>query len=395
MPLLRRTLSIVVAGDAPPSEFRIFSAGQVSTSKGDFVFDAAAAAAVMAEYTKHGVDLMIDYDHASLASVTLDPAQTGKAAGWFNLELRGGELWAVNVRWTQSAASALSQKEWRFMSPAFSVDGDRIVSVLNVAITNMPATRNLQPLMAASKGNAMTVEEFLKVCKALAIDPTTSLDDALAKIQGTGGDSDKEDATAPAADAGADAAPETAAAAPPPPAADAPPGKEKKEDVAASAARLMRLTGATSFVAAVEMVDTFRTSHLELETERTKLASERALLESAERRKLCVELVTLGAEFPATVWADDKATTLKSRWTKMDLAELRAHTAEQRAARGGKAAKAPASAKTGSTDTPVSTDSDTVSLSASERAICDQTGCDPAVFVQLKAFRDSGKPGGI
>src|SRR5690606_21758833 len=80
-----------------------------------------------------------------------DPAQAGKAAGWFELEVRNGELWAVNVRWTPPAAEALRRKEWRFMSPAFSTDDEgRITSLLNVALTNLPATRRLEPLMAAS-----------------------------------------------------------------------------------------------------------------------------------------------------------------------------------------------------------------------------------------------------
>ncbi len=180
-------LSIALAGDEPPNEFRLFTAGTVDTVKGSFVFGPDEAEAVMAEYKTHGIDLMIDYDHASLG-VGVDPALSGKAAGWFNLEVRDGELWAINVRWCPPAAEALRRKEWRFMSPAFSTDGDRIVSVMNVAITNLPATRRLEPLMAASVTalgeNGMTVEEFLAVCKALDVDMSGSLDDALAKIKG-------------------------------------------------------------------------------------------------------------------------------------------------------------------------------------------------------------------
>src|SRR4051812_4032691 len=113
------TLSIVIAGDEPPSEFRVFSAGDNGTTKGTFVFDDAAAKRVMADYAEHGVDLMLDYAHASLDSdLSPNPSQAGKAAGWFNIELRDGELWAVNVRWTEAAASALKAKEWRYMSPA-------------------------------------------------------------------------------------------------------------------------------------------------------------------------------------------------------------------------------------------------------------------------------------
>ncbi len=338
-------------GDTPPSEFCIFTAGTVDTSKGRFVFDADAAATVMAEYTAHGIDLMIDYDHASLASLTLDPAQTGKAAGWFNLELRAGSLWAVNVRWTPPAAAALSRKEWRFMSPAFSTDDGHITALLNVAITNLPATRQLQPLVAASKGSGMTLEEFAKVCKALGIEPTTSLEDAMKKIQG-GGDGDAEDAPPPAGDGGADESTEMAAP-PPPLAADAPPAEEKKADVAASASRLLRLTGADSFGAAVEAVETWRASHLELETERQKLAAERATLEASERREGCRKLVVQASRAPATVWADDSAKAPKKYLAAMAIADFRDYVADAIKANGKPAAiKVPAATAGGAEFSP-------------------------------------------
>lgn len=145
------TLSTALDG-ALPTAFRIFAAGKIDTKKGVFLFDAKAAASVMAEYRLHGSELMVDYDHASLGA-GIDPALSGKAAAWFGLELRnGGELWAVNVRWCAPAADALRRKEWRYMSPAFSTEpgSNRITALLNVALTNLPASRRLEPLVAAS-----------------------------------------------------------------------------------------------------------------------------------------------------------------------------------------------------------------------------------------------------
>lgn len=330
-------LSVVLTGDEPPSEFKIFTAGTVETTKGEFVFDEVAAKAVLAEYAAHGIDLMIDYDHASLSSTCApDPAQAGKAAGWFNIELRNGELWAVNVRWTPPAAEALKRKEWRFYSPAFETKDGHITSLFNVAITNVPATRRLEPLMAASaKGGGMTVEEFIKVCKTLGIDLSGSVEDALAKIKGEKPGNAAEDA----ADGGADDAQETPVAAADPAAAPAAaPEKEKPAEVAAASARFVRLTGKTSLVDALAEAEVWRASHIALETERQTLAAERATLESAERRKLCVDLVAMGAEFPSTVWTDEKATAIKPRWLSMPIDALRSHAAEQLAARGGKVA---------------------------------------------------------
>lgn len=371
-------LSITITGDEPPSEFRIFASGANETKKGTFLFTEASAKSVMAEYVAHGIDLMLDYDHASL-SLALDPAQAGKAAGWFQLAVRNGELWAVNVRWTEPAAEALRRKEWRFMSPAFHADDTgRVLSVTNVAITNLPATRNLEPLMAASitalGENGMSVEEFLKVCKALGVDMSSSLDDAMAKIKGEKPAEEKpaEDESAPVATAD----PEKPAA----------PAEDKPEEIAAALSAVHGLSGKKSFVASVADIRTWHASHVELATERKKLADREAILESAERRKLCVELVTLAGRSPATVWSDDKSTAPKAYLASMPIEAFREFVTDAIKASGGKrhVLKPPASADT--TGEP--------GLTPEQAAICKQTGCDPAVFAKLTAQRDSVKTTG-
>ncbi|HWL89377.1 MAG TPA: phage protease [Polyangiaceae bacterium] len=134
-----------------PKAFRIFAAGWNHTSKGKFLFDDQAAESVLKDYQAQNNDLCIDYDHKAL-----DPearAGDGKAAGWFQLELgEQGGLWAVNVRWTPPAAEALANREWRYFSPAFTADpkSKRILQLVNIALTNIPATRNMKPLVAAS-----------------------------------------------------------------------------------------------------------------------------------------------------------------------------------------------------------------------------------------------------
>lgn len=395
-------LSIVLAGDEPPSEFRIFTAGNVETSKGTFVFDDAAAKAVMSDYATQGNELMVDYDHASLAGLSIDPAQSGKAAGWFNVELRSGELWAVNVRWTEPAAVALRRKEWRYMSPAFQTDdSSRITSLLNVALTNIPATRKLEPLMAASAitalgDNAMSVEEFLKVLKALGIDPSTPLDEAIAKIKGE----KPEDV----ADGGADDVAEGDAPAVPVAAADAaavPPAEDKKEKpeaVAASISRMMRLSDSKSFADLLSKFETYRDSHMKLETETQKLAQERKVLEDAERRKLCVELVTLAGRAPATVWATpDAGSAPKPYLASMPLADLRAMHADAVASHGGKQAPRPPTAKlhasgdaTGSKDYVVD-GGKRITLTALDHQYAKDANCSPEVYATLKARRESAK----
>ena len=100
--------------------------------------------------TGHGVDLMLDLEHLSLdqESNAYDP----DARAWFQLEVRGGELWAVNVRWTADGERRLREKTQRYISPAFSVDDEgRVTEIVNVALVAMPATHGTPALVAANR----------------------------------------------------------------------------------------------------------------------------------------------------------------------------------------------------------------------------------------------------
>lgn len=153
----------------PPAEFRIFPRGLVETAYGPFIFDEKSAEMCMAEFTAQGNELFIDYDHKSLDDD--GPVDSGKAAGWFVLEVRDDGLWAANVRWTPAAAAALSAGEWRYFSPAFFTDADRrICHLINIALTNNPATKNMTPLVAASaRGARAAARENPTMSKAILV----------------------------------------------------------------------------------------------------------------------------------------------------------------------------------------------------------------------------------
>lgn len=132
------------------TEFRIFRAGVNRSEKGTFVFDSAAADSVMREYKSHGKPLLLDYNHGS---TLFDPTpEQGVAAGEFTPEIRDGELWATRIRWTPRAAQMLAAREYRLFSPYFEHEPatGRILRLVNVALTNLPALDDIAPLMAAS-----------------------------------------------------------------------------------------------------------------------------------------------------------------------------------------------------------------------------------------------------
>jgi cation transport regulator ChaB len=139
-------------GDEPPREIMIFPIGKtITTTKGNFVLTDSGAREVMQEYISHGTDLHFDYEHLSIEPEKNASPELAKAAGWFDLELRNDGLWATNIRWTDAAEKMIRAKEYRYISPAFHADENgEIHSLVNVALTNLPATDNLSALIAAS-----------------------------------------------------------------------------------------------------------------------------------------------------------------------------------------------------------------------------------------------------
>jgi phage I-like protein len=301
--------ALIPVGDEPPREFRIFAAGENTSTKGSINFDEHAARAVMTEYGKHGADVMIDLEHLSLEdparSINYDP----DARGWAKLEIRNGELWAVDVHWTPEGEARLREKRQRYISPAFTFDPKslRVTEVFNIAITALPATDQLAPLVAASRrekfneGAPMNQEQLAAIAEALGLGADANVEDILATIAGMV--KKIQDAANGAADAAGDAAEDAVKE-------ELPPGEEEPAPLAAASRlraatrKLARLSGKKEIGEVVCEVESWRASHLELEAEKAKIAKERTLLEGSERRKLVGELVKLGAEIPATAWQD-------------------------------------------------------------------------------------------
>jgi len=141
-------------GEDPPTEFRLFGQGITRTTKGDVLFDEQAASDVTAALADHGkTELPVDYGHGMLSVVTTP--DSGKAAAWFKPAIRSGELWASDVQWTPKANEAIRAREYRFFSPAVwhNKETRRVSRLVNVALTNLPATKGQQPLVASDNHN--------------------------------------------------------------------------------------------------------------------------------------------------------------------------------------------------------------------------------------------------
>lgn len=146
------TLDLLADGadDGPPKRFPILKPGTLETSKGIFKFTDASASKVLKAAKRYGNDFAIDYNHAMHFMLSLDPAESGKAAGWFKAVVKDGVLWAEDVRWTPKAEQKLRDREYRYFSPTVRhSEAGEIEELLSVALTNTPATYGMDPLMAS------------------------------------------------------------------------------------------------------------------------------------------------------------------------------------------------------------------------------------------------------
>lgn len=174
----------------PPSEFRIFSFGRFESSQGAFEFTAESAKDCMAAFALKGTAMSADYEHRALHAAYSGDG-VAPAAAWFDLEVRSDGLWAVRVKWTPRAEKYLTDREYRYFSPAFeAVDqGEdkppRVGRLVNLALTNLPATRDMEPLAASETSIPSTPPEnstMKTVLTKLSLPEGASEADALVKV---------------------------------------------------------------------------------------------------------------------------------------------------------------------------------------------------------------------
>jgi hypothetical protein len=147
--------------DGLPVAFRMWRAGDNATAKGTHRFTQRSAELLAAEQQRQGRPFSFDVDHMSLSDKA--PPDARIAVGWFQVEVRDGDLWVTSIEWGDLMKAGLRKDppEWRFFSPAYQVEQEtqEIVSLINCAITNNPATFAIPAL--ASRAGTSTGEDTM------------------------------------------------------------------------------------------------------------------------------------------------------------------------------------------------------------------------------------------
>jgi phage I-like protein len=130
----------------------IMPAGKVDLSGADpLILDKADAERVIATFEKRGVDMPIDYEHASV--IKARQGEAAPAVGWIKrLEFVEGQGLVASVEWGDEARAMIEKGEYKYLSPVAAFDDKRHVNmILTVGLTNQPRIHNQKELLAASR----------------------------------------------------------------------------------------------------------------------------------------------------------------------------------------------------------------------------------------------------
>ncbi len=168
---------LAAISDVPPTEVRLFAMGTTQTTKGAFVMTPAAGEAVLAAFRESGMDrLPFDVGHGQVAGAGAHP-EAHEALGWFLPEVRGDGLWATDIQWTDDGKAKIAARKFRFFSPAVMFDSTtrELRKLVNVALTNLPATMGQTPLVLDDTQQTEKPQMNLILAKLGAADEPTGL----------------------------------------------------------------------------------------------------------------------------------------------------------------------------------------------------------------------------
>lgn len=169
-----------------PEEIQVIPYGEIDTPKGSFILDNASAAAVIDAFNSQKNQMVIDYEHQTLQGTE------APAAGWITKLIDKGTegIWAA-VQWTERARQYIANKEYKYVSPVFQkrIADNKVVRLINVALTNQPNIDGMVPLVNKSEynlagaGSQTKKEEPMKeLLKRLGLPETATEQEAIAAV---------------------------------------------------------------------------------------------------------------------------------------------------------------------------------------------------------------------
>lgn len=135
---------------------------------------------VVQAFNADNADLPVDIEHAT--ELRGPEGKPAPAVGWITgLEARNGAVWG-RVEWNNSGGVAISERQYRYISPVFLYDKEgRIVKLTSAALTNQPNLR-LTALNREGITQPMEARKMKKIYDKLGLAATATEDEAVAAI---------------------------------------------------------------------------------------------------------------------------------------------------------------------------------------------------------------------
>lgn len=163
----------------PPAWMLLVPAGLDVPGRDGRSFINPGPASLIDAFRSNGVDIVVDVEHSSHTQAV--EGKPAPAFGWIvDLEDRSGELWG-KVEWTEGGKAAVSSREYRYYSPAYSCDAAaRIMRVVSVGLTNTPNLR----LPALNNQGGDVMDKFKQdVAEAMGLKADAAEPDVIAKAK--------------------------------------------------------------------------------------------------------------------------------------------------------------------------------------------------------------------
>ncbi|WP_286694982.1 phage protease [Spongiibacter sp. UBA1325] len=131
------------------------------SGNGPWLLTEDAANRLIARAATRSTDIVVDYEHQTL--LTEKNGQPAPASGWVDprsLEWRDDGLYG-RIDWKTAAATAISNDEYRYLSPVFPYDAatGEVLDLYHLALTNTPAIDEAVAAMAAARASAHPANE--------------------------------------------------------------------------------------------------------------------------------------------------------------------------------------------------------------------------------------------
>lgn len=182
---------IILAEDGSlPEWIEMVPAGKMVALDGR-KFDNAKPEDIVSRFNERPTDIPIDFEHST--EIKAPKGEHSPATGWVDmLQVRAGAIWGHIKEWTPRGVTALTNKEYRYFSPAFKhTKTGLVLDIVSGGLTNKPALGELAAVAHVNPNNLGEENMDPEFLASLGLAATATKAEAMAAIRALQSDGQK------------------------------------------------------------------------------------------------------------------------------------------------------------------------------------------------------------